>query len=56
MYRWLSRAHPRAVGRELAAAWAVHQLDGRVLGGRLDLFDRCAEELAFPPRPRGWRW
>jgi hypothetical protein len=51
IYRWLSRAHPSAVRRELAAAgWAVHLLDGRALGGRLDLLDRCAEELAFP----GW--
>lgn len=51
VYRWLSRAHPSAVRRELAAAgWAAHQLDGRALGGRLDLFDRCAQELAFP----GW--
>ncbi|MFC0529610.1 barstar family protein [Phytohabitans kaempferiae] len=51
VYRWLSRAHPSAVRRELAAAgWAVHPLDGRALTGRLDLFDRCAEELAFP----GW--
>jgi hypothetical protein len=44
------------VRRELAAAgWAVHQLDGRVLRGRLDLFDRCADELAFPGWfGRGW--
>jgi hypothetical protein len=56
IYRWLSRAHPSAVRRELAAAgWAVHQLDGRVLRGRLDLFDRCADELAFPGWfGRGW--
>jgi len=51
IYRWLSRAHPSAVRRELAAAgWAVHPLDGRAVGGRLALFDSCAEELAFP----GW--
>jgi len=51
IYRWLSRAHPSAVRRELAAAgWAAHPLDGRAVAGRLDLFDRCAEELAFP----GW--
>ncbi|GAA4458825.1 barstar family protein [Phytohabitans houttuyneae] len=56
VYRWLSRAHPSAVRRELAAAsWAVHQLDGKALGGRLDLFDRCAEELSFPAwSGRGW--
>lgn len=49
IYRWLSRAHPSAVRRELAAAgWAAHLLDGRTLTGRLDLFDRCAAELAFP--------
>jgi hypothetical protein len=49
IYRWLSRAHPGAVRRELAAAgWAVHLLDGRAIAGRLDLFDHCARELAFP--------
>jgi hypothetical protein len=51
IYRWLSRAHPSAVRRELAAAgWAAHLLDGRTLAGRLDLFDHCAQTLAFP----GW--
>jgi hypothetical protein len=49
IYRWLSRAHPSAVRRELAAAgWATHLLDGRALAGRLDLLDRCAGALAFP--------
>jgi hypothetical protein len=49
IYRWLSRAHPSAVRRELAAAgWRAHPLDGRAVAGRLDLFDRCAAELAFP--------
>lgn len=51
VYRWLSRAHPSAVRRELAAAgWAAHVLDGRSVTGRIQLFDQCAEELAFP----GW--
>jgi hypothetical protein len=51
IYRWLSRAHPGAVRRELAAAgWAVHPLDGRPLTGRLEFFDHCAAVLAFP----GW--
>ncbi|GAA4704649.1 barstar family protein [Phytohabitans rumicis] len=51
VYRWLSRAHPSAVRRELAGAgWATHLVDGRTMNGRMDLFDRCAEELAFP----GW--
>ena len=49
IYRWLSRAHPSAVRRELAAAgWGAHPLDGRGVAGRLDLLDRCAAELAFP--------
>jgi hypothetical protein len=49
IYRWLSRAHPSAVRRELAAAgWATHLLDGYAVDGKQELFDRCAEELAFP--------
>jgi hypothetical protein len=48
-YRWPSRAHPSAVRRELAAAdWSLHRIDGRVVTGAPELFDRCAAALAFP--------
>jgi Barstar (barnase inhibitor) len=51
VYRWLSRAHPGAVRRELAAAgWAAHPLDGRGMTGTPQLFDRCAGALALPGR------
>jgi len=51
VYRWLSRAHPEAVRRELTAAgWAAHPLDGRGLVSAGQLLDLCARTLAFP----GW--
>ena len=49
VYRWLSRAHPEPVRRELAATgWSVHLLDGRGMVSAIDLFDRCAAVLSFP--------
>ncbi|HEY2946812.1 MAG TPA: barstar family protein [Micromonosporaceae bacterium] len=51
VYRWLSRAHPSAVRRELAAVgWGLHALDGRAVTDARSLFDRCAQALSFP----GW--
>ena len=51
VYRWRSRAHTGPVRRELTAAgWTLHLLDGRAVDGPADLFDRLADELAFP----GW--
>jgi hypothetical protein len=48
-YRWLSRAHPEPVRRELTSAgWSVHLLDGRTVTGARPLFDGCATALAFP--------
>src|SRR5207244_9292794 len=48
VYRWRSRAHIGAVGRELAAAgWAGYTLPGDVAdAGRL--FEECAGTLSFP--------
>jgi hypothetical protein len=49
VYRWLSRAHPGALRRELAAAdWGLHPLDGRAVSDARSLFDRCARALSFP--------
>ncbi|MEV1287940.1 barstar family protein [Micromonospora sp. NPDC049679] len=49
VYRWLSRAHPEPVRRELSAAgWTSHLLDGRALTGATEVLERYAEELAFP--------
>lgn len=49
VYRWLSRAHPESVRRELSTAgWSVHVLDGRGIVSATHLFDRCAEALSFP--------
>jgi hypothetical protein len=49
VYRWLSRAHPRAVRRELAAAgWGFHVLDGLAVTDAASLFDAVARVLAFP--------
>lgn len=49
VYRWLSRAHPGSVRRQLSVAgWAVHVLDGRGITGAPALFDRCARVLGFP--------
>jgi hypothetical protein len=51
VYRWLSRAHPEAVRRELTAAgWASFPLEGRTLTAASQLFDRCDRTLSFP----GW--
>jgi RNAse (barnase) inhibitor barstar len=48
-YRWPSRAHPHAVGRDLAAAgWTLHRIDGRAVTSAAELFERCADALAFP--------
>lgn len=49
LYRWLSRAHPAAVRRELAAAgWDLHRLDGREIQSVPELFAACADALQFP--------
>jgi hypothetical protein len=49
VYRWLSRAHPNSLHRELAAAhWALHLIDGQDVVDATTLFDECAEALAFP--------
>lgn len=49
LYRWLSRAHPAAVRRDLAAAgWELHRLEGSRIRTATDLFDSCAETLQFP--------
>jgi hypothetical protein len=49
VYRWLSRAHPESVRRELTGAgWSVHLLDGRTVTGSRPLFDACAATLSFP--------
>jgi len=49
VYRWLSRAHPESVRRELTTAgWTVHLLDGRSIVNAPQFFDRCAQVLAFP--------
>lgn len=49
VYRWLSRAHPESSRRELVAAgWAMYPLDGRAIAGTAQVFDRCAQALAFP--------
>jgi hypothetical protein len=49
IYRWLSRAHPAAVRRELAAAgWDLHQLDGTRIRDTAGLLDACDDSLQFP--------
>jgi hypothetical protein len=49
VYRWLSRAHPESVRRELTGAgWTAHLLEGRSITGTQQFFDRCAQILAFP--------
>jgi hypothetical protein len=51
VYRWPSRAHPGAVGRELAAAgWGGYPLAGQDVTDAGRFFDGCAAALAFP----GW--
>jgi hypothetical protein len=49
VYRWLSRAHPRALRRELAAAgWRVHLLNGLAVVDAAALLDELARALGFP--------
>jgi hypothetical protein len=49
VYRWLSRAHPNSLHRELAAAdWTLHSIDGQAVVDATTLFDECAGVLAFP--------
>jgi len=49
LYRWLSRAHPAAVRRELATVgWDLHCLDGTRIRDTAGLFDACADSLQFP--------
>lgn len=49
VYRWLSRAHPESVRREVVGAgWGMYLLDGRAVTGAAALFDRCAQVLGFP--------
>jgi hypothetical protein len=49
VYRWLSRAHPGALGRELAGSgWSGYELAGVTDADRL--FAGCAGIMAFP----GW--
>jgi len=51
VYRWLSRAHPAAVRRELAAeGWQCHVLDGTRIADAPSLFDASARALSLP----GW--
>jgi hypothetical protein len=47
VYRWPSRAHPGALGRELAGwGWSGYELSGVTDAARL--FEACAGTLAFP--------
>jgi len=49
VYRWLSRAHPESIRRELVAAvWGMYPLDGRAITNATQFLDRCAQALAFP--------
>jgi hypothetical protein len=49
VYRWPSRAHPGAVGRELTAAgWGGYPLAGHEVTDAGRFFDGCAAALAFP--------
>jgi len=49
VYRWRSRAHPGAIGRELAGAgWAGYPLAGHEVTDAARFFDECASTLAFP--------
>lgn len=54
LYRWRSRAHPAAVGRELAGSEIAHHvLDGTRVYDAGSLFDLCATTLRFPDRFTG---
>jgi hypothetical protein len=54
MYRWRSRAHPAAIGRELAEAEIDHHvLDGSRVHDAASLFDAYAATLRFPDRFSG---
>lgn len=47
VYRWRSRAHPGALGRELTGlGWQGYALDG--VDDATGLFDECAATLLFP--------
>jgi len=47
VYRWRSRAHPGALGRELAGSgWSGYALDG--VADPVRLFEECAGILTFP--------
>lgn len=49
VYRWLSRAHPSSLARELTAeGWQLSSMDGSILSDASALFDACAEIFAFP--------
>jgi RNAse (barnase) inhibitor barstar len=49
LYRWLSRAHPAAVRRELARiGWDLHCLDGTRIRDTAGLLDACSDALQFP--------
>ncbi|HEY0486189.1 MAG TPA: barstar family protein [Mycobacteriales bacterium] len=54
LYRWRSRAHPAAIGRELTEAGIAHHvLDGARVYDAATLFDVCATALRFPDRFTG---
>lgn len=49
MYRWLSRAHPAAISRELeSSGWHLHVLEGGRAKDTQTFFDECARTLEFP--------
>jgi hypothetical protein len=56
LYRWLSRAHPAAVRRELATVgWDLHHLDGARIRDKAGLLDACSDSLQFPAY-FGYNW
>jgi RNAse (barnase) inhibitor barstar len=49
MYRWLSRAHPAAISRQLeSGGWQLHVLEGGQITNAPAFFDECARVLEFP--------
>lgn len=56
VHRWLSRAHPAAVRRELGSAgWACHLLPGARVWDSASLFEATAQVLGTPGRfDRSW--
>jgi hypothetical protein len=49
MYRWLSRAHPAAISRELEPiGWQLHVLEGGHTEDAMAFLDECARVLEFP--------